>query len=173
VSARLFHTICRYDIPRRYWRNKYLVSQQPQHQPQLSQLQNRQLQWHQAQPQRGQLPICGVGLRVGFCSVEEFASRTTVTTPNIPVRVRIRRIHPGLSAEASGVLREGDLVLAVDGQSLHALPMSTIHDRIIGLALSTVLLTVQRPDRYGTPMSGVEFDVLLVRLPSPYPPRPQ
>ena len=152
----------------RYYQRRYLASLEPQREPLLSQVQQRQLQLckqqYQQQHQVAQrpLPTCGVGLTVhlfdGLGGDYHLAANT-------PVRVRIRSISQGGSAEASGALMVGDFVLEVNGISLHALPRSDITRLIAGPAFTTVTLTLQRADERLTPLSGVEFRVLLARLP--------
>jgi hypothetical protein len=59
--------------------------------------------------------------------------------------LRVKRLVPGGAADLSGGIAVGDLLLAVDGAPVAALPLAQLASHILGLPGSAVNLTVPCP----------------------------
>jgi len=67
--------------------------------------------------------------------------------------LRVKRLVPGGAADLAGGIAVGDLLLAVDGAPVAALPLAQLASHILGLPGSAVNLTVRCPPHPPYPAS--------------------
>eukprot|EP00277_Geminigera_cryophila_P039855 CAMPEP_0173100998 /NCGR_PEP_ID=MMETSP1102-20130122/36558_1 /TAXON_ID=49646 /ORGANISM="Geminigera sp., Strain Caron Lab Isolate" /LENGTH=752 /DNA_ID=CAMNT_0013994589 /DNA_START=27 /DNA_END=2285 /DNA_ORIENTATION=- len=98
----------------------------------------------------------GVGMSIEE-TIEKLPTGGTVQTKYV------KALLPGLSADLSGVVRRGDLIISVDGVSCVGMSLDDLRSAISGVRGSKVTLKFVREKQHDSVLDGAEFSLVLKR----------